>query len=71
MIKIAICDDESIYREQVEMIISEYAKSHTEYDISYSVFEWGEDLFLLISRLRLKTILMIRGFIQGYLRIRK
>ena len=42
--RIAICDDECIYREQVEMIISEYAKSHTEYDISYSVFEWGEDV---------------------------
>jgi len=42
--RIAICDDEKIYREQAEAVIEDYSKNHPEYNISCTVFEWAEDL---------------------------
>ncbi len=41
---IAICDNDSVYRDQVSKVVQQYSVTHSAADISYSVFEWAEDL---------------------------
>lgn len=44
IMKIAICDDEKIYRDQIADIINEYANNNPDKNITCSVFQWAEEL---------------------------
>ena len=41
---IAICDNDSICRDQVRKVVEHYRATHSAADISLAVFEWAEDL---------------------------
>ena len=42
--KIAICDDEKSCRDMAVAVVDAYATAHPEYNISYSAYEWTDDL---------------------------
>lgn len=41
---IAICDDEALCREATAALVEAYAQAHPEHHVTYSVFEWTEDV---------------------------
>lgn len=49
--KIAICDNEAIFREQIQEILREYAAQNPSYDITPAVFERSDDLLEAAQRI--------------------
>jgi len=49
--KIAICDNEAFFREQIQEILREYAAQNPSYDISLAVFERSDDLLEAAQRI--------------------
>ena len=48
--KIAICDNETVFRNQIQEVVQEYAAQHPSYDISPVIFERSDDLLEAAQR---------------------
>jgi len=63
--KIAICDDEALCLEQAVAAVHAYAEAHPEHNISYSAFEWTDDLLNAAGRLGGFDIYILDIIMQG------
>ena len=49
--RIAICDDEAVCRDQVISVARAYAEAHPERNVSFTAFEWTEDLLAAAGKI--------------------
>jgi len=63
--KIAICDDEELCRAQAVSVVQAYAEAHPEHHISYTAFEWTDDLIEAAGRLGGFDIYILDIVMQG------
>jgi len=63
--KIAICDDEALCIKQTVDIVHAYAEAHPEHHISYTAFEWTDDLLEAAGRIGGFDIYILDIVMQG------
>ena len=63
--RIAICDDEALCRERAVAIVQAYAEAHPEHHISYTAFEWTDDLIAAAGKIGGFDIYILDIVMQG------
>lgn len=63
--KIAICDDDALCRRQAVDVVQAYAEAHPEHHISYTAFEWTDDLLEAAGKIGGFDIYILDIIMQG------